>query len=156
MGNELTPRARAVSAALLGAVGLLVAVVTLSSGAPAPSLQDSLIQYLDRGHVTGTVPAFVTYDLLQWLSNVVMFAPLGALLAAVLRPRQRMLAAVISMATSGAIELIQHIGVPGRVASFSDVLANTTGGLLGVLVLVAGTWPRLGSRLRMLPAAENA
>jgi VanZ family protein len=156
VGNALTPTARAVSAALLAAVGLIVGVVTLSSGAPAPSLQGSLIQYLDRGHAKGTVPGFVTYDLLQWLSNVVMFVPVGALLAAVLLPRQRMLAAVISMATSGAIELIQHIGVPGRVASFSDVLANTTGALLGVLVLVAGTRPRLGSRLRMLPAAESA
>ena len=40
---------------------------------------------------------------------------------------------VLSILLGGIIEIIQHF-VPGRVMSFLDIVANTTGVLLGVLL----------------------
>jgi VanZ family protein len=80
----------------------------------------------------------------QWaadvLSNVLLFAPLGASLAAmgVRRNRAFLLGALLSC----AIELAQ-LWIPGRDSSVTDVLANSLGTLLGLAVAAtAPVWLR--------------
>lgn len=65
------------------------------------------------------------------IGNIVLFAPLGA----VLRFRGVALrrAAVLGLALSAAIEVTQ-LGVPGRTTSVDDVLLNTLGAVLGYLL----------------------
>lgn len=97
------------------------------------------------------------------LSNVLIYAPLGALLSASradLRPL-RSLAALVAVAASIslAMETLQGF-LPGRVPSRADWLANTLGALLGALLargLGRGQgWQRQGWRRESLPEPEGA
>lgn len=80
----------------------------------------------------GLSPALVV----NGIGNVIVFAPLGFLLAAALRGtwrRQLIGAILIAAALSAGIELTQSI-VPGRVVSAGDWALNALGALLGGLV----------------------
>jgi VanZ family protein len=84
----------------------------------------------------------------DWLSNILLFIPLGFLLAgwlAVDRPRRAVALAVLaipvaSAVLSGAIEFAQ-LYFPSRTVSSRDVAAETIGGMIGgALWLAAGPW----------------
>jgi len=80
------------------------------------------------------------FGLADFAANVALFVPLGwALGRAGLKPAT--VIAIVVCATIG-IELMQLWFLPGRVASLSDILANTTGGVAGLAL------PRLLPRLR--------
>ncbi len=66
------------------------------------------------------------------LQNMMMTLPLG--LALVLSGLRRRTAVIAVFALSFAIEALQYFVVPGRDGSLSDVITNTTGGLLGALL----------------------
>ena len=70
------------------------------------------------------------------IGNVVLFAPLGAVLRA--RGAELGQATVRGLALSLAIELTQ-LGIPGRTTSVDDVLLNTLGVVVGYLL--AARWP---------------
>src|SRR4051812_41839062 len=83
------------------------------------------------------------------LLNIALFMPLGAALA--LRGRSRGRITQLALLLSAAIELSQFY-IPGRDPSISDVIANTSGAVLGALVVgSASVWlnprPVLASRL---------
>ena len=82
---------------------------------------------------------------LDFIANVVMFTPLGLTLSLVFGRRRPVM--LICMATTLAVELMQIHVVTGRDASFSDLVANTLGGLVGAeLALRLGTFLRPSSR----------
>ena len=70
------------------------------------------------------------------LSNVALFMPLGAGLALLGGPwrRARALGATLSL----SIELTQYVAIIGRDASLSDLITNTVGTTLGVIL--ADSW----------------
>ncbi|HEU4699652.1 MAG TPA: VanZ family protein [Gemmatimonadales bacterium] len=81
------------------------------------------------------------------LFNVVLFVPYGAGLRLAGLSRRRLLALVL--ATTLAVEMLQYTIITGRDASLSDVLTNTTGGLLGALAVpVVAQLLAPGPRLR--------
>lgn len=67
--------------------------------------------------------------MLDVLLNVLLFVPLGASLA--FRGLSWRRAMLLGAGLSLAIEVTQYFAIPGRDASLSDVLTNTTGTLLG-------------------------
>jgi VanZ family protein len=74
------------------------------------------------------------------LLNMALFAPLGAVLGH--RGRSASGTLFLGAMLSGAIEIAQ-LGVPGRVASFDDVLSDTVGTIAGwVLQRTAPVWVR--------------
>jgi glycopeptide antibiotics resistance protein len=77
--------------------------------------------------------SWVTYNELESFANVVLFLPLGLLVALILPTGRWWLLVLGLIVVSGSIELAQAL-VPGRVASVLDVLANVTGGLAGIAV----------------------
>lgn len=84
------------------------------------------------------------------LLNVALFVPLGVGLRLGGSSVRRSLLIIIG--TSLSVELLQHISVSGRDSSASDVLANSVGGALGlVLAATSGAWlfpaPRAAARL---------
>jgi glycopeptide antibiotics resistance protein len=79
--------------------------------------------------------AWITFLVVEFAANVALFAPFGML--AVLWGARAWAAIVAGLATSGAIELIQLLFLPERVADVRDLLANTLGAALGAAVLVA-------------------
>ncbi len=70
----------------------------------------------------------------EWGLNVLMFVPLS-LLGAAFRPGWTWRDWVgVGFLASGCIELVQLVFLPHRTASFSDIVANTLGALVGALL----------------------
>ncbi|MGU3411907.1 VanZ family protein [Microbacterium sp. M1A1_1b] len=78
---------------------------------------------------------WLTYDRTEFLANIAMFVPVGAIAALWLPRRWWAVAAVIAVALSAGIELAQAELLPYRVADPRDVLANGLGGLLGATLV---------------------
>lgn len=66
------------------------------------------------------------------LGNVVMFVPLGWLVALVAERRRLMGAAIVCVGLSAAIEVVQSF--VGRVADVDDMVLNGSGGVFGACV----------------------
>lgn len=83
------------------------------------------------------VPTFVDYGFIEFTANIVFFIPVGFLLGLLFTYRLWWLAVVGGALLSGAVETAQGLFLPGRVSSLGDVLANSTGALIGCLLAVA-------------------
>lgn len=112
---------------LLGAYLIGLTIVALSPENPINGVDLSR-----QLHALGL--DWVTYTQLESFANVMLFVPLG-LLIALLTPTRWWWAVVVALVVvAGGIELGQALFLPGRVPTIDDVLANGTGGLIGVMV----------------------
>ncbi|WP_298461458.1 VanZ family protein [uncultured Cellulomonas sp.] len=95
------------------------------------------------------VPDWFDYNVLEKSANVAMFVPFGVLMVG-LDPRRWWWGILGPAAASGAAELAQHVLLPDRTATWTDVAANTGGAVLGVGValLVARRAGRTEGRVR--------
>ena len=75
-----------------------------------------------------------SYDAIEFTANIFFFVPIGLLVCLLLSRRLWPLAVVLGALLSGAIELSQLLFLPARFASWNDVLANTIGTVIGVLI----------------------
>jgi hypothetical protein len=82
----------------------------------------------------------LTYNRLEFAANVALFVPFGLLAALALR-RSRYLVLPAAIVVTVTIEAWQSLG-EGRTASLLDVVANTTGAALGILIAAFVTRPR--------------
>ena len=89
--------------------------------------------------------SWITYDRVEFTANIAMFVPIGLLFVLVLGRRRWWLAMLIGVALTVTIEVSQ-LGIPGRVSDPRDVLSNSLGAMLGVVVALLVTIPRRGSR----------
>jgi glycopeptide antibiotics resistance protein len=123
------------------AIGLVVCVaaVLFATMWPAPLDQgyaSAIARFLDVLHKYG-VPGWFGYNKLEFSANILMFVPLGFLLALVLPTRWWWAALLICPALSGAIELTQGAALSARFATITDVIANSTGSTIGIAVATA-------------------
>jgi hypothetical protein len=84
------------------------------------------------------------------VANIVMFAPVGFMLAIAMNRRWIPLAICVAMTV--LIETLQIKIVPGRDASFSDILANSLGALIGIELAMRRhhlLWPDARSARRL-------
>ncbi len=113
---------------------LVVARITLwpspvdASGRPA--VLRALSELYERG-----LPQWVDYSFVETAANVVMFVPYGALLALLLPTGRRWLAVVVPALTSVVVETVQLVALPQRFPSGWDVVANTAGAVVGVMLV---------------------
>jgi len=85
-------------------------------------------------------------------ANVLLFVPVGAGLA-LFRRRPRFWVAVLLLASiSVGIEVVQS-ALPARTPSLRDIATNTTGGALGLLVVLLGRRVARARRVGQPPAA---
>lgn len=126
---------RAISAVLLVAVIITVAVITFRQSPPDPEGQRELSAWLRRAHLHG-LPEWITLAVVEFAANVVMFAPIGFFGALVFR-RRHWLIVPIAAAASVVIEIYQALRLPERVGSVGDVVANTLGATIGLLLAMA-------------------
>src|ERR1700712_1204781 len=146
--------ARRVAALLLAVMVAAVVVIVFTPGPPDPNGQQDLHRYLEQAHVNG-LPYWISYDLVQDLSNVVMFIPLGLLGSLALR-RHNYLVVLAAACASGFIELVQLVLLPDRVASLQDVLCNTIGAFLGFLLSIPALRRRRHRRDRYVQGRQAA
>lgn len=85
---------------------------------------------LDRG-----CTARETYWLIEFISNVALYLPLGIFAMALFPVLRWWQACAIALAVSATFELLQGL-LPGRTASAQDVVANTLGAAIGAGLVV--------------------
>lgn len=152
--GRLDRRARRLAGVLLCVILVVIAVIVFWPGPPDPNGQTALRAYLDAGHHRG-LPWWIDYDLVQNLSNVVMFVPIG-LLGALALYRRNYLIVVYAGLASGLIELIQLVLLPDRVASWQDITANTAGAFVGLLCAIPALRRRRKRRRQYLRGRRSA
>ncbi len=79
--------------------------------------------------------SFLSYATVEIAANVLLFVPLGILLAVLFGPGARWLAFGACVAVSAFIEFAQAVLLPDRTAAVSDLLANVAGAAIGVLIV---------------------
>jgi glycopeptide antibiotics resistance protein len=126
---------------LLGLVtAVYLAVVGWVTLGPQPVTPDAdgwlwrLLNVLGRHDLTD----WITYSRLEFTANIAMFLPLGLFLLLLFGRRFWPLAIVLCCALTVGIETAQ-LFIPTRVSDLRDVVANSAGGALGVLLGMALT-----------------
>ncbi|MEQ4518944.1 VanZ family protein [Pseudarthrobacter sp. B907] len=118
--------------------GLTVYLAVLAGVALWPQPVDrpvaDLLQRALRALHRRGIPGWVDYALVESVSNVLLFVPLGALVAWIIGRGYWWVGAAAGLLTSCVIELAQFLFLPARVPTLADVLANTLGALLGALL----------------------
>lgn len=120
-------------------------VLTLIAVWPVPV--DSGAGGLLRG-ITRVFP-IATYARIEFGANILLFVPLGILLALILR--QRYLILPIALVSTVAIESFQALMLDKRTPSVMDIIANLTGAALGLLIVAFVQWRRGRGRARAAP-----
>ncbi|WP_127474103.1 VanZ family protein [Microbacterium sulfonylureivorans] len=128
------PRRAIVAALVLGYGAFLAFVVFWPSpiDQPVEALLDRAISELhERG-----VPGFVDYAFIESFANVLLFVPVGFLFGMMVPRRWWPIALLLGPALSGVIELAQRELLEARYATVEDVVANSIGATIGVLLAV--------------------
>lgn len=89
--------------------------------------------------ITKAVPA-LTYARMEFGANILLFVPYGILLTLILTRSH--LVVPIALVTTVAIESAQALMLDRRTPSVLDVVANTTGACIGLLLIAAWQWHR--------------
>lgn len=116
----------------IAAVAAVIAILFVTlwpSRVDAPA--DGVLAELIVGWHAAGVPAFVDYDLVQAIANVVLFLPLGAFVSSLFMRPLWWVAGVAGLTLSLSVELMQVLFLPARLASAGDLATNTGGALLG-------------------------
>ena len=115
--------------------GYLV-VLALIAFWPVPvdrDAHDGLLAVIDWLQVHGA-PGWVRYSLVEFVANIALFMPVGLFVTLMTGVRGWWLAVLVGFAASCTIELGQLIFLPDRLATMSDVIANTVGAAAGALL----------------------
>lgn len=123
---------RITALALLAAFAVIVTVITLWPGPPDPDGQQALRAFLVQAYTHG-LPTWISFGLVEFAANVLMFVPIG-LFGALALPRHTWLILPASIAASSAIEFFQAARLSERDGTPRDVLANGCGALIGYLL----------------------
>jgi glycopeptide antibiotics resistance protein len=109
----------------------VLAVVLFS---PTSHVQASLVNDLVKVLQAVLPDSWVTFGRVEVLMNAVIIAPLSFLGSRVW-PRLRWQDwTAYGFVGATTVELVQGLLLPGRQASFTDIVANTIGALLGALI----------------------
>ena len=138
MTNPAPPKSKARTS--IGGVLLVsyVIIILFATMWPTPLDQGygaAIEKVLDVVHRNG-VPEWFGYNKLEFSANVAMFIPLGFLAALLLPARIWWLALLICPALSIAIELTQATFLAARFATVTDVVSNSIGAVIGILIAV--------------------
>lgn len=138
MTDKGPPKSRVRQQLGLALVLMYGVVVILATMWPTPLDQGfaaSINRLLAVLHRNG-IPEWFGYSKLEFSANVLMFLPLGFLVSMLLPVRVWWLALIILPGLSVAIELTQAVALSARFATVSDVIANSTGAVIGTLFAV--------------------
>ena len=91
---------------------------------------DAVVRMLAGNAVT----AWITYPVIESTANVLLFVPLGFLLARVLGVRWGWIAGPAAIIITAALELAQFALLADRTVDPRDLLANSAGAVLGAVL----------------------
>lgn len=128
------PRHALITALALGYGAFLAFVVFWPSPIDRP-VQGLLDRAIAELHERG-VPTFVDYAFIESFANVLLFVPVGLLFGLMVPLRWWPIALLLGPALSAGIELAQRYLLEERYATVNDIIANSLGATIGVLVAV--------------------
>ncbi|QWL30458.1 VanZ family protein [Rathayibacter toxicus] len=134
--NHLMRRSRIMQLATCVWLGV-IALLTLTPSPYPPGPPSDFVLKVIAFVASTSLTTWFTFDVAEFVANVLLFVPLGALLAAQLPPRRRLLAALVGLGVSAVVETSQLLWLPNRVADIRDLISNGLGALLGALLTVA-------------------
>ena len=123
----------AVCGALLAFYASVVLTITMWPTQPDQAYSSLVERFIGFLHRNG-VPEGFGFGELEFSANVAMFVPLGFLLALTLPQKVSWLSILLLPAFSGVIEYTQGRFLTERFATVSDVVANSFGGFIGVVL----------------------
>lgn len=123
------------AAVLLAAVFGTILLITMWPAPVDKGYSGSIDRLVGVLHRNG-VPNWFGYNGLEFTANILMFIPLGFLVALLLTQRLWWLALIICPAFSVLIELTQAVFLAARFATVSDVISNSTGAFIGIFFAV--------------------
>lgn len=123
----LSPRTAAV---LFVVYVLLLGVVVFASRLTDLGLPQIADGTLERLHAEGILPD-LRFGHVEAGANILLFIPVGFLLACILPRRLWLIAILTGVAMSLCIEFIQAVALSGRSATVRDVVCNSLGTVLG-------------------------
>lgn len=126
------PRGRLLAATL----SYLAVVASITLG-PQP-LDSGMISALANAieFFAASAPLALGYADAEFMANVAMFVPFGILVARWAGGRRWLLTLASGFLLSAGVEIAQ-LAIPGRVSDPRDLVANTIGATLGILLLAA-------------------
>lgn len=123
-----------------------VGMVTLTPSASAPIPVGLAVRVLEAFHRRGYLE-MLTIHRVEFLANIAMFVPIGVFLLLLVGAERWWLALFLPFFLTAFIETAQR-GIPGRVSDPRDVVANTMGGIAGVVLAMILTLPATLRRRR--------
>ncbi|GAP53587.1 conserved hypothetical protein [Arthrobacter sp. Hiyo6] len=120
---------------LIGSLMVLAIIGFWPSPVDAP-VQGELAGVLKFLHTHG-FPRWIDYSLVEESANVVLFIPLGVTVGLAFPDKQWWRNAAFGTMVSGCIELGQLLFLASRFSSPVDVVTNTAGSVIGVLLAEA-------------------
>ncbi|GAA0420002.1 VanZ family protein [Leifsonia naganoensis] len=132
---------RRVLAAVTAVYLLVVAWITLNPFPPDPHGNRLLTSLLALFADTPLL-AWVTYDVVEFSANIVMFVPMGVLLTLLLGREHWWLALALGVVATLTIEFVQ-LFLPARFSDPRDLLANTLGTVVGIAIVLVASASRV-------------
>lgn len=136
-----------------GAYLAFVAWLTLTPRPISPDQQRLVMQVVDALHRRGYAES-IDYSRFEFLANIALFVPIGVFLLLLFGASGWWLAAIGSVAMTIVIETAQQ-QIPGRVSDGRDLVANTLGGLIGIVIALILTMPATLRRHRQRTRASD-
>ncbi|WP_460774986.1 VanZ family protein [Microbacterium sp. GXF7504] len=113
--------------------GYLAVLASLTLG-PQPETAGGVIRALADFFGGWAPTAWIGEPLLEFCANIVLFVPAGLLACCWLPRRRALLAVAIGLALSALIELTQALLLPDRVPDVRDLVSNTLGSAVGLVM----------------------
>ncbi|MET0830733.1 MAG: VanZ family protein [Microbacterium sp.] len=117
-------------------LGVYVIVLTLIALWPVPvdSGAGPILRLVSR-----VIPV-LTYARIEFAANILLFVPLGVLLALILQHRH--LVVPIAFIATVTIESLQALMIDRRTPSVMDIIANLAGACIGLVIVAFVEWRR--------------
>jgi len=135
-----TPALRRAAAVIGLAYAALLAVIAFQPMPVGRSAYPFIIRAVTRLQAAGA-PDWVSYFTVEFVANIFLFVPLGAIVVLFLGPRRWWWGVVTGFAVSACIEVGQLLFLSHRVATVNDVIANTAGAFLGAALAAVAVLP---------------
>lgn len=135
MGVTVGVAARRTRIALAIAYSIVLAAVVLWPEPVDAGLHDEIARWIWRINRLGVDR--IDYADIESISNVLLFVPLGIVVATLVRRGSEWIAVLAGVLASAAAEAAQWLLLPERFATLGDVLANGTGAAVGALAVAA-------------------
>lgn len=116
-----------------------VAWVTLTPLSAAPTSGDWVYRVIERLQRYERLD-WLTYDRAEFLANIALFVPVGMFLLLLVGTRLWWVAGLLAFVMTSVVETAQQ-AIPGRVADQRDIVANSTGAMIGIVVALVLTYP---------------